>query len=372
MFGRKKADSAEERSITYQDVFGEPAPVTHAGIAVSQETAMRLAAVYSCVTLISDTIASLPLHTYRSADGLRVSTAPPAWVARPNPLQARFCTVQQVLAGLLLDGNAYLYLLRNASGAVAELHPLHPSRVVPRLLDNGTIEYLVDGREMLSASELLHISAFTMPGQIRGISPIEVARQAIGLGLVAEEFGSLFFGQGATVSGVVQSPAPMNREQAEVMARSFAAHHAGARKAHLPLILTAGATWQQITIPPEQAQFLETRRFQRQEIANLYRVPGYLIDPSVSSTWGTGIEQQQIGFIQFTLQPWLTRIEEALSGLLPRGQFVKFNLDALLRGSTKDRYDAYAVALDHGFMTLNEVRAREDLPPLTEVPPLAA
>jgi HK97 family phage portal protein len=199
------------------------------------------------------------------------------------------------------------------------------------------------------------------------MSPIEASKEAIALGLATEEFGSRFFGQGATMSGIIKTPGKLDAEGAEIIRRTFQQEHQGNRKAHLPGVLTAGADWQPITIPPDQAQFLETRRFQAEEVARIYRVPLHLIQHLDKSTsWGTGIEEQNAGFATHTLRPWIARLEIAFSELMPGPQMVKFNLDDLLRAKTLDRYNAYAIALSNGILNKDEVREKEDMPPLPD------
>jgi HK97 family phage portal protein len=264
------------------------------------------------------------------------------------------------MVSLLLDGNAYIYVGRNPSAAISTLTPVHPSNVNIYRGPDQKLVYMVAG-EKLTADDILHIPAFTVPGSLTGISPIESARQAVGLGLTSEEFGARFFGQGATMSGVIQVPGDMTPEQAQIMAKSFSAAHAGTRKSHLPGVISGGGTWQSLSVTPEQSQFLETRRFQKQEIANLYRVPPYMLDPTVSSTWGTGITEQNRAFVTHTLQPWLVRVEQAISRLFPKGQYVKFNLDSLLRGQMLERYQAYQLGIAGGWLTIAEIREIEDL-----------
>ena len=204
-----------------------------------------------------------------------------------------------------------------------------------------------------------------LAGELRGVSPLEVQRQAIGLGLTAEEFGARFFAQGTTMAGVIEHPKNPKPDEAELLRTMFRKSHSGINKSHAVGVLTGGAKWQSITVTPEQAQFLDTRRFQKADIALFYQVPPYRVDPSITSTWGSGIEEQNKMFVDETLMPWVVRIEEAISlFLLPPGQFIKFNLDARLRANTKDRYESYQVAIDSGLMNVDEARALEDLPPL--------
>ena len=355
----------EERSLSYQDIWGGDLQFggasTYAGATVTQEGSLRMIAVWACVSLIADAISSLPLELYSEWGGVKRELPTPPWINSPNTEMTFADHWHRVMVSLLLDGNGYIYLGRNSSAAISTLTPVHPAQVsVWRDHATQKLVYNVGG-ERLTSDDILHIPAFTVPGSLTGYSPIEMSRQAVGLGLVSEEYGARFFGQGATMSGVIEVPGDLTQEQAKVMAKTFSDAHSGTRKAHLPGVLTAGSKWQPITVTNEQAQFLETRRFQKQEIANLFRVPPYMLDPTVSSTWGTGISEQNRAFVTHTLMPWLIRVEQAISRLFPRGQYVKFNLDSLLRGQITERYQAYKVGLEAGFLTIAEVRELEDL-----------
>lgn len=338
---------------------------TFAGASVSQTTALQVSAVWSCVSLISDSIASLPVDTFRKTGVSRRPVNGPAWIDQPNPFSLWHDFVHRVMVSMLLDGNAFIHILRGGpDGAVVGLMPVDPGRVSIGLSEDGTTPvYRVDG-EPYSPRDILHIPAFTRPGELRGLSPIEYARQAIGVAKATEEHGARFFSQGASMSGILQHPGEPTKEQALMLKGMFEKDHRGLKNSHAVGILTGGATWQTVTVTPEQAQFLETRRFQKTEIANFFRVPPYMLDPTVTSSWGSGIEEQNRWFVDQTLGPWLIRLERALSTLLPAGHFLKFNTDARLRSNTRDRYDAYAVAVSNGFMSRDEVRSLEDLEPL--------
>lgn len=340
---------------------------TFAGKRVTRRGALNLIAVYQCQTLITDSIATLPLDHFRKGKGNRRESVDnsPAWVGQPNPFQTSVTFWTIVLSSLLSDGNAFIATLRSErTGAVTALYCLDPGQVsiIPGPL--GDNRYSYKGEEW-DRSQILHIPAFLVGDDPRGLSPIDVAREAIGLGLTAEEFGSRFFAQGVTMSGVIQHPGVPTKDEAKLLRELFKKTHGGTKNSHAVGILTGGAQFTPISVRPDQAQFLETRRFQKSEIAGLYRVPAYIVDPSVTSTWGSGIEEQNKFLVHFTFLPWAVRIEQAISTfLLGRGQFVKFNFDALLRPATKERYEAYGKAIDAGLMNPDEARALEDMPPL--------
>jgi HK97 family phage portal protein len=326
-------------------------------------------AVYSCISLIADAIASLPVDHYTKLNGKRTmfdGSRSPRWVRQPNPYQTAFEFWHRVIVSLLTDGNAFIFTDRNDRGDVTALYVLHPEDVYIVEKPLGDNLYQVAGFEKLQdRSQILHIPAFTVPGCSRGVSPIDIAREAIGLGLTAEEYGARFFDQGTTMAGVIEHPGTPRPDEAKLLREMFRKTHAGVKNSHSIGVLTGGAQFRPITLTPEQAQFLETRRFQKTEIALLYRIPAYLVDSQVTSTWGSGIEEQNKFFVDQTLMPWLTRLEQSISTfLLPGFQYVRFNVDARLRAKTLDRYHAYAQAVSNGFMNADEIRALEDLEPL--------
>lgn len=337
---------------------------TAAGVTVSADSARMLAAVWACQSLIADGISSLPIDTFRVMKGKRTNLDNPAWLERPNPYQTRYTFLHQLLISLLgEDGNAFIFIVRNDRGEIASLIVLDPKLVTIDEFSASPLYYL--NGVPYTDRDILHIPAFVVPGYRRGLSVIDHAREAIGLGLAAEEYGARFFSQGTTMSGVVEHPGTPKPGEVAILGKMLRKSHAGLRNSHAVGILTGGATWKSISITPEQAQFLETRRFQNIEIAKLYRVPPHLIDPSVSSSWGTGIEEQNSFFVDYTLIPWLVRIEQAISTfLLPNGQYMKFNVNARLRAKMTERFAAYVQAITNGLMSLDEARALEDMEPI--------
>lgn len=330
---------------------------------------MRMISVYACQSLIADGIASLPVDHFSKSAGKKTSldqTKSPRWIRQPNPFQTSYAFWHRVIISLLCDGNAFLAIIRNDAGVIQALWCLHPQDVQIEEGVAGDDQYRVSGvDQLLSRDSILHIPAFTVPGCSRGLSPLDMAREAIGLGLTAEEFGARFFSQGTTMAGVIEHPGTPQPAEAKLLRDMFKKTHAGIKNSHTVGVLTGGASFKPITMTPEQAQFLETRRFQKAEIALLYRVPAYLVDSSVTSTWGSGIEEQNKFFVDQTLMPWIVRIEQSISTfLLPGQQYLKFNLDARLRAKTKDRYEGYRTALTNGFMNADEIRALEDMDPL--------
>jgi HK97 family phage portal protein len=349
---------------------------SYSGVNVDQHTALSLVAVYACVRLIAETIAAMPAELYRKkgAESVEVSRLP-LWLTMPNPETTWFDLIERCLSSLNLDGNCFLLITaRDDMGFPVEFWTLNPRSIVVRR-KNGKVEFIWEGDENHPLSrfgpsnpmgDVLHIKAFS-DGGLRGLSPIEVARQAIGLGLATEKYGARFFGKGqGSMPGVIELPAgnpSATTEYVSQMRDAWASAHEGTDKAHKPGFLTGGATWKSISISHEDAQFLDTRKFQVVEIARLFRVPPHLIQElDTTTSWGTGIEQQSIGFVRYSLLPWLVRLESGFNQMTPRGQFLKFEAKGLLRGDAAAQAQAYHQAILDGYMSRSEVRRLEDLP----------
>lgn len=310
------------------------------GMDVSQEQSLRMTTVFRCVRLICETLAALPVDAVRSRGDIREPVPrPPAWIETPNPEDTWFTFAERIFESLAMDGNAFVAITaRDALGFPAELWTLHPRVVdVRRRTPTGEIVYVWTGYGTQTLTrfgptnptgDVLHLR-LAAAGGLRGLSPLDLAKQAIGLALAAEKYGARFFAEGQTLSGVISLPATegaRSKEYVEQIRANWQAHHAGTSSSHRPGILTGGATWTPLSITNEQAQFLETRRFQVEEIARLYGVPPHMVSSVTNSTsWGTGIEQQALGFARFSLLPWIVRFEQAFSQLLPRGNYVKLN-----------------------------------------------
>ena len=332
---------------------------------VSERTALQMATVYSCVRLLADSIASLPIDVYRSSNGTRIPLASPLSITLPNPeLNGDFEHVQQVVSSLALRGNSYEHIIaRDKFEYPLARETVHPDDImVSRNRVDGRPDYQIHGVSVPRA-DVLHIRRLTLAGGIMGLSPIEMARQGIGLSLAAERYGAHWFGDSADPSSVLETDTNLPDAEAQRVMKSWVSTNGGRRH---PAVLSGGLKYRPIAISPNESQFLETRSFQRSEIAMIFGVPPHMIgDTAKSTSWGTGIEQQKMGYVQFSLLPWLRCIETAWSQvLLPRGQYVRFNLDSLLRGDTATRYGAYVQARNAGWLSVNEVREKEDMPPV--------
>ncbi len=336
---------------------------TNAGVRVNEKTSLGMPAVWRAVNLIAGTAASLPLHVFRNVDDARVVQRT-GWAARtiedPHPDMTRFEVFETAFGHVALWGNAYLALHWPRPDR-RELWPLHPSRVRVGRSSDGVKVFTVDG-EPVDPATILHVPGFGYDG-VCGVSPIRAARQGVGLALAAEEFGGRLFGNGTLASGVLQTEQRLSPEQADILQTRWRAKRAGLAHAHEAIVLDSGARFQQLSIPPGDAQFVESRRFQISEVARMYGIPPHmLMDTEKSTSWGTGIEQQGIGFVVYTLRPWLTRFEQRLSRLVrPIDAYVRFSVEGLLRGDTAARGTFYRQLWELGVLSTNEIRALEEM-----------
>jgi HK97 family phage portal protein len=351
---------------------GSLAAYTAAGVPVNDDTAMQLLAVAASVRLLSDAVSGLPFDAVKSDGEIRKTIEPaPSIIADPfggmqsSKHATRRQGFSQMMVSLLLRGNAYcLVLATDNRGRPTKLQVLHPDRVTCEFNAAGERTYKIN-RVPVPAEDVVHIMGMTMPESATGISVISYARQAIGLGLAAEEFGARFFGEGAHMTGVLEIEADLDKERARMLKESFSASHSGLKNSHTVGVLSGGAKWKPISVSPEDAQFLGTRAAQNLDIAMLFGIPPHMLGQVDKTTsWGTGIEQQGLGFLAYTLSAWLGRFEDAWSAMLPRPQSARFNADALLRTDTAGRYAVYSAARSAGILTTNEIRALENYGPV--------
>jgi len=358
---------------------GRPQFQSLAGVTVDAESAIRMSTVYSCVRLLADTVSSLPVGAYvrRGRNRLPYSTIygdQPAWVSRPNPETTRLEFYEQIVTSFKLEGNAYILTVRDNMGDVQELYVLDPTGVrIERPRVGEPLIYYVKVRdqqgvyeERLTDRELLHIPDFRLPGQRYGLSPITACRTTLGAAMAADVYAASYFGNAANPGGVIEVPGELTEEQAQDIGRDWNLTHTGPYRAGKIGILSGGASFQPLQINAQDAQLLDTRRFSVEEIARIFRVPLSLLGHPVAGAMSfASVEAQNLSFVQHSLRPILERIEQSLSTLLPESDgFIRFNLDALLRGTTIERYDAYTKGLREGFLSLNDVHAYEDMSPI--------
>ena len=364
----------------YSFLFGASA----SGKRVTERSAMQMTAVYCCVRILSEAIAGLPLQFYRyTDDGSKVKAVDhPLYFLlhdEPNPEMTSFVFRETLMTHLLLWGNAYAQIIRNGKGEVTALYPLMPDRMKVDRDEHGQLYYeytVYDGDEpsgrtktnqsfkivRLTPHDLLHIPGLGFDGLV-GYSPIAMARNAIGLAMAAEEYGSAFFKNGAAPSAVLEHPGTL-KDPGKVR-DSWHDTFGGSSNSGKIAVLEEGMKYTPISIPPEQAQFLETRKFQLDEIARIFRIPPHMIGDLERATF-SNIENMSLEFVKYTLDPWVARWEQSLCRLLLSPQekgeyFFKFNVDGLLRGDYKSRMEGYAIARQNGWMSCNDIRKLEDL-----------
>ena len=360
---------------------GRPAFMAPSGIDVTADSAIRMSTVYACVRLLGDTISSLPLGAYVRRGRNRISYSAvygsqPEWANRPNPETSRLEFFEQVIASLNLHGNAFILTVRDENDEVFELYCLNPDEVrIRRLRPNEPLVYEITIRdaneartEILTSREILHIPMFRLPGSHYGLGPVSAARLTIGAAMAADTYAAAYFGNAANPGGVIEVPGELTQEQAQDIGRDWNITHTGPYRAGKIGILSGGAAFKPLTLNAADAQLLEARRFNVEDIARLFRVPISLLGHPVSGAMSfASVEAQNLSFVQHSLRPLLERLEQSLSALLPESDgFIKFNLDALLRGTTLERYEAYTKGLREGFLSLNDVRSVEDLAPIGE------
>lgn len=347
------------------------------GKRVNERTSMQMTAVYSCVRILSEAVASLPLHMYRYTEtGTEKAVDHSLYTImhdEPNPEMTSFVFRETLMTHLLLWGNAYAQIIRNGKGEVIALYPLMPDRMNVDRDKRGMLyyEYTVstddapinkDSKVLLSPSDVLHIPGLGFDGLV-GYSPIAMAKNAIGLAIATEEYGSKFFANGATPGGILEYPGVV--KDPDMVRESWNRGFSGSQNAGKVAILEEGMKYTPISIAPEQAQFLETRRFQINEIARIFRVPPHMVGDLEKLSF-SNIENMSREFVTYTLDPWVVRWEQAMHrALLSEGEkkdfFFKFNVEGLLRGDYQSRMNGYATARQNGWMSANDIRRLEDL-----------
>lgn len=348
------------------------------GKAVTERSAMQMTAVYACVRILSEAIAELPLHLYRYNDTGGKEKAIDHSLYHllrdePNPEMSSFVFRETLMTHLLLWGNAYAQIIRNGKGEVIALYPLMPNKMAVDRDENGQLFYTytrsneeaptMEGSTVkLKPSDVLHIPGLGFDGLV-GYSPIAMAKNAIGMAIACEEYGAKFFANGAAPSGVLEHPGVI-KDPAKVR-ESWNSTFGGSGNAGKVAVLEEGMKYTPISISPEQAQFLETRKFQINEIARIFRVPPHMVGDLEKSSF-SNIEQQSLEFVKYTLDPWVIRWEQSLSrSLLSNGDkktyFFKFNVEGLLRGDYASRMTGYATARQNGWMSANDIRELENL-----------
>ena len=351
---------------------------TTSGKQVNERTAMQMTAVYSCVRILAEAVAGLPLHLYKYTDtgGKERATEHPLYRIlhdEPNPEMSSFVFRETLMTHLLLWGNAYAQIVRNGKNEVIALYPLMPNKMTVDRNEKGELYYtylraneeaptMKGASVILKPSEVLHIPGLGFDGLV-GYSPIGMAKHAIGMAIACEEFGAKFFANGAAPSGVLEHPGTI-KDPGRVR-EAWQSQFGGSSNSGKVAVLEEGMKYTPISISPEQAQFLETRKFQINEIARIFRVPPHMVGDLEKSSF-SNIEQQSLEFVKYTLDPWVIRWEQSMMRALlsfdeKTNYFIKFNLEGLLRGDYQSRMNGYSIARQNGWMSANDIRELENL-----------
>jgi len=376
LFSRKKIPKVDDRTpgSAYTFYLGG----STAGKIVTERSAMQLSAVYACVRILSEAIAGLPLHLYRYTDDGSKEKAVDNNLYHllhdePNPEMTSFLFRETLMTHLLLWGNAYAQIIRNGKGEIIALYPLMPNRMSVDRDESGHIIYTYNkgsdeaktgqiGTVTLTSREVLHIPALGFDGLL-GYSPIAMAKNAIGLGIASDEYAAKFIANGAAPSGVLEHPGTIKNP--EKVREAWQSQFGGSGNSGKVAVLEEGMKYTPISISPEQAQFLETRKFQIDEIARIFRIPPHMVGDLEKSSF-SNIEQQSLEFVKYSLSPWIVRWEQSLSRALinpsdKKTYFFKFNLEGLLRGDYQSRMQGYAIGRQNGWMSANDIRELENL-----------
>ena len=351
---------------------------TTSGKTVTERSAMQMTAVYSCVRILSEAVAGLPLHLYKYTDsgGKAMALDHPLYHLlhdEPNPEMSSFVFRETLMTHLLLWGNAYAQIIRNGKNEIGALYPLMPNKMSVDRDETGRLYYTYyrgsdeaikdkDFAVTLQPTDVLHIPGLGFDGLV-GYSPIAMAKNAIGMAIACEEYGAKFFANGAAPGGVLEHPGTIKDPQR--VRESWQSTFGGSGNANKIAVLEEGMKYTPIGISPEQAQFLETRKFQINEIARIFRIPPHMVGDLEKSSF-SNIEQQSLEFVKYTLDPWVIRWEQSIQrSLLSKDEkavyFVKFNLEGLLRGDYQSRMNGYAIGRQNGWMSANDIRELENL-----------
>lgn len=365
----------EERAVSFQTIWGAGDFIdtqSLSGTVVNSDTAMQVNAVFSAVSLISDTLATLPIDAYIRREGARFPLRPrPMWVTKPNVDTTKEAFYGSMIVSLLLEGNAFVRIFRNRRGEIVNLVVLNPTDVVIKEMGPGRMMFQIRGEEKLVPSDqMIFIPDVVKPGFVRGISRVEALKENFGLAQALENYASKFFGSGTQTSGVLEVPGNLTGDQAKMMQEAFDSRHRGWNKAHKTAIITGGAQYKPTNVPNDQAQFLDSRRMAVEDVARAFNVPPHLLGLPGTNTYAS-VEQNNIAFVTHTLRPIAQKIEGAFTYLLSQetgleAAFIKISLDGLLRADINSRTQAYSTMLQAGVYSINDVRRFEDLRPVED------
>lgn len=340
---------------------------TASGVTVNEKNAVKIGAVFRAVSLISGSVAGLPLHVHRYGSFEKIDNT---LLTEPSPSYTDFEFWELVTLYLLLWGNSYSEKIYTPLGRLAALEPIAPWRVKVERTDRTEANpqgrlFWIDGDKKRTPNEIFHIPGMGYDGLV-GLSVVQCAKQSLGVAMAAETSAAKLYANGSMMSGILTTDANLDEPTAERLKQRWQKKVGGAGNAHEIAVLSNGAKFQPVSMNPDDAQFLESREFQVTDIARWFGLPPWMLaDVAKSTSWGTGIEQQGIAYVVYTLRSWLKRIEKRVSKeLLPRGQYSKFVVEGLLRGDTKSRYEAYAIGKQWGWLSTNKILEKEDEEPV--------
>jgi HK97 family phage portal protein len=358
------------RAISYQTIFetGDDIAIGNlAGTNVTEKSVFQINAVFRAVSLIADTVSTLPIDVYITRDGSKNSFRPkPQWLIQPDIAFPKEAFFNQVIVSMLIDGNAFIRLFSNRRGEIVNMVVLNPTQVEVRRNPDGRLGFTVEGEERtLTQDEVLYIPDIIQPGAVRGLSRVKMMKEDFGLAIALRNFSATVFGTGTTMNGVIEFPGNLSGDQARELSESFDARHRGWRKGHKTGVLTGGATFKSTQFDPEKSQAIEARRLAVEDVARAFGVPNHLMGIPGTTSYAS-VEESNRQFISSTLRPLATKLETALTSLMPRyagGEtaFVRFTFEALLRADLQTRAAAYSTGLQSGWLSVNDVRRLEDM-----------
>lgn len=364
------------RAISYQSIWGAGddfnSLTSLSATSVNSETAFQVNAIYGAVSLISDTISTLPVDVYVRRDGARFPFRPrPDWVTRPDVDTTKEAFYGAVIVSLLIDGNAFIRVFSNNRGEIVNMSVLNPHNVEIMRNGLGRVMFKVEGEDApLSSEQVVFIPDVVRPGHIRGVSRVEALKENFGLAMALQNYAAKFFGSGTQTSGVIEFPGNLTAEQAKALQEGFDARHRGWGRAHRTAIISGGAKYVPTSVENDKAQFLDSRRMAVEDVARAFNIPSNLLNLPGTNTFSS-VEQNNLAFVTHCLRPIVQKLESAFSPLMARTQggenaFIKFSLDGLLRADIQNRMSAYSTGLQAGFLSVNDVRRLEDLRPIDD------
>jgi HK97 family phage portal protein len=339
-----------------------------ADITVTDQKSLRISTVYAAIKVISETIAELPIDLFRRNETSKervfndidylIGTA-------PNDKYTSYSFRQALQACVLLYGNGYALIEFNSSMTPKSLTLLNPTKVQPKVIEEtGEVMYVIGGDKPVEPFQMLHIKGMSIDGVI-GLSPIDYHKEVYGSGLALQETGNRFFANGTLATGIVTKAAAIDPAGVKALRKQFKEHYSGRKNQHGVLVLDAGMDFKQLSVNPDQAQFLESKKFNVEDIARLFRIPPHMVG-DLSRATNNNIEHQSLEFVKYTMLPWIKQWEQELDRKLlkkDRKHQFKFNLNALLRGDTRNRAEYYVKMLQNGVLSPNEVRMLENMNP---------